>query len=217
MLGGAMFGGIAGWFSNEGRISRKGYCLQVVLPGAVFAALVPAINLFGGVLGGPLRSGYSVVLMAIVMASPLLLPAILLYSQRASALTIRRYHDLGKKGPWHIRAPGMNLAFLLLAMPVAGVIFIVAYLLVIAALMTSALSVGVLVAMAAIVVALIGFGLWTFYQLACKPGMRGDNEYGPDPLDRPPSGGAPPPASPAPMVERVAPRPAGATFGRKRA
>jgi uncharacterized membrane protein YhaH (DUF805 family) len=144
-----------------------------------------------------------------------MLPAVLIYSQRASALTVRRFHDLGKKGGWRIKSPGLNLLFMLAAMPVALVVFMVCYLLFIAALMTMSQSVGLIIGVLGLVVAALGVALWKFYQLACMPGMRGENEYGPDPLDRPPSGGAPAPS--APMVVRIAPQPVNAGFGRRRA
>src|SRR5262249_47136225 len=104
-----MPGSILNWFSPEGRISRKDYWLQVIVPCALVGLAFPVFSMLGPVL----RRAEAAAVLGLMLFLPIGGGALLVYSQRISALTIRRYHDLGKKGGWHIKSPGRSLMVML--------------------------------------------------------------------------------------------------------
>ena len=162
------------WTSSEGRLSRKGYALCFLLPGAgliVFTWLVMAAapDLFGD-------------MPAVLFVAPWLA-----FLFTTDAQNIKRYHDIGNSGrlykilrPLVIVLPLLALLFQFILpahMAMAGDVEALGYLI---GQDLNGWQLGPIPAVM-IVLTLLGMVMNVVY-LSIMPGKNGPNDYGPDPL-----------------------------------
>lgn len=161
------------WKRGEGRLSRKGYILYFLVPGAaLLAATWLTFTIWPQVLSGA---------TAMFMALPWVV-----YLATADGQNIRRYHDIGHSGRWYrVLRPGLVvlpvlaliLNFVLPAhMAMAGDMQALAYMI---GQDMNGFSFGP-IPTALFALTLAGVAYNAIY-LSVMPGQAGPNEYGPDP------------------------------------